>query len=213
MGGYKKWSTNDVLTAADLNAYCSNQSVMVFASAAARDAAITGANKIDGMVVYLATGDSGEGLYTYNGSSWTKGAGWNAPVGVRSVRTDGTDRTVATTSMAELTTSLRTSETFIANRYLRFTFEASLAQTSAGTGFVAEVYNVTAGTTVRRIAQFNDDVGTGFQVAATMVAASAAGAVYTIRMQGVTHSVSVQGSSVQSTRFSVEDIGPNGAPV
>ena len=40
MGGYKKWATSDVLTAADLNGYCSFQSVMVFATTAARDSAI-----------------------------------------------------------------------------------------------------------------------------------------------------------------------------
>lgn len=212
MGGYKKWATSDVLTAADLNAYCSFQSVMVFATTAARDTAITGANKIDGMVCYIASGDSSEGLYTYNGSSWTRGPGWNAPWGVRSVKTDTTDR-VRTTTMAELATGLRTTETYIANRYLRFTLIASLSETSAGGGFIAEVYNTTASTTLARIAASQETVDAAYQVAHSWVGVSTAGAVYTIRMQGVTHSVNVLGSTVQATKFIVEDIGPSGNPV
>lgn len=212
MGGYKKWNTSDVLTASDLNAYCSFQSVMVFASAAARDAAITGANKIEGMVCYLATGDSSEGLYTYNGSSWTKGAGWNAPVGLRSNTTDSTDR-VITTTMTEVATGLRTGATFVANRWLRFTLVANVSQTSAGTGFVAEIYNNTSSTVVGRIAQVYSTIDAGYQISNSIIAASSAGAVYTVRMQGITHSVNVLGSTVGTTRFFVEDIGAQGAPV
>jgi hypothetical protein len=212
MGGYKKWSTSDVLTAADLNAYCSFQSVMVFATTAARDAAITGVNKIDGMVCYIASGDSSEGLYTYNGSSWTKGPGWNAPWGIRTVKTDSTDR-VRTTTMAELATGLRSTETYIANRYLRFTLIASVSDTSTGGGIVAEVYNNTAGTSVGRLAQLYSTVSSGYQIAHSWIGASAASAVYTIRMQGIANSINVLGSTVQATKFIVEDIGPSGAPL
>jgi len=42
---------------------------------------------------------------------------------------------------------------------------------------------------------------------------STASAVYTIRMQGITHSVNVYGSTVGTTRFFVEDIGPAGSPL
>lgn len=213
MAGFKKWNTNDVLTATDLNGYVGAQVVSVFASTTARDAAISGANLVTGMVCYVASGDTGEGFYTYNGTSWRRGPSWNAPVGVRSVRSDATDRTVSTASMAELTTSLRTTETYIANRYLRFTLEASLSETSTGSGFVAEIYNVTSSTTVRRIAQRNLTVGAGMQVSNSCVAASAAGAVYTVRFQAVTNTLNVLGSTVQSTRLIVEDIGPSGNPL
>lgn len=213
MGGYKKWATSDVLTAADLNAYCSFQSVMVFATTAARDAAITGVNRIDGMVCYVASGDSSEGLYTYNGSSWTRGPGWNAPWGIRSVKTDTSDR-VRTTTLAELATGLRTSVTFTDNRYLRFTLIASLSEASAGGGFIAEVWNTTGtATKVARIAANNETVDTNYQVSASWIGTSAASAVYTIYMQGVTQSVNVLGSTVQATKFIVEDIGPSGAPL
>lgn len=212
MSGYKKWVTSDVLTAADLNAYCGFQSVMVFASTTARDAAIASGDRIAGMMVYINSGDANEGLYSWNGSSWTKGPGWNAPWGLRSSTSDATDRT-RTTTMAEITTGLRTGATFIANRWLRFTLVANVAETTAGTGFVAEVYNVTTSTIVGRIAQVYQSIDAGYQIANSIVAQSAAGAVYTIRMQGITHSVDVLGATVGTTRFFVEDIGSQGVPV
>lgn len=212
MAGYKKWNTNDVLTASDLNGYVGSQVVYQFNSVSARDAAITGANLVDGMICYVKSGDLSEGLYAYNGTSWTKGPGWNAPWGVRSVKTDTTDR-VRTTTMAELTTNLRTTETYTANRYLRFTLIASVSDTSTGGGIVAEVYNNTAGAAVGRLAQVYSTVSSGYQIAHSWIGVSAASAVYTIRMQGIANSINVLGSTVQATKFVVEDIGPSGAPL
>lgn len=213
MAGYKKWNTNDVLTATDLNGYLGSQVVYQFATTAARDAAITGADLVDGMVCYVKSGDSSEGLYAYNGANWTRGPGWNAPWGIRSVKTDTSDR-VRTTTLAELATGLRTSVTFTDNRYLRFTLIASLSEASAGGGFIAEVWNTTGtATKVARIAANNETVDTNYQVSASWIGTSAASAVYTIYMQGVTQSVNVLGSTVQATKFIVEDIGPSGAPL
>ena len=70
MGGYKKWNTNDVLTASNLNEYLGSQVVTVFSSTTARDAAISGANLVEGMVCYIASNNAAEGLYVYNGTSW-----------------------------------------------------------------------------------------------------------------------------------------------
>jgi hypothetical protein len=212
MPGFKKWNTNDVLTAGDLNGYVGSQVVYQFASTAARDAAITGANLVDGMLCYVKSGDSSEGLYAYNGANWTRGPGWNAPWGVRSVKTDTADR-VRTTTLAELATGLRTSVTFTDNRYLRFTLIASVSDTSTGGGIVAEVYNNAAGTSVGRLAQVYSTVSSGYQIAHSWIGVSAASAVYTIRIQGITNSVNVLGSTVQATKFIVEDIGPSGAPL
>ena len=77
--GYKVFTSGSVLTASDLNNYCQEQTVMYFATTAARDTAITAPE--DGMVVYVGSNDASEGLYTYNGTSWRKGPGWNAPWG------------------------------------------------------------------------------------------------------------------------------------
>lgn len=62
---YKVFSNGDALTGSELNTYLMNQSVMVFATASARDAALT--TPSEGMVVWLQ--DSDKYVY-YTGSAW-----------------------------------------------------------------------------------------------------------------------------------------------
>jgi hypothetical protein len=62
--GFKTFTTGEVLTAADTNGYLM-QGVLVFASAAARDAAITSPQ--EGQFAYLIDTDS---TYYYSGSAW-----------------------------------------------------------------------------------------------------------------------------------------------
>lgn len=64
--GYKLFSTGEVLTATNVNTYLMQQSVMVFASAAARTTALSGV-VAEGMVSYRT--DS-KVLEVYNGTSW-----------------------------------------------------------------------------------------------------------------------------------------------
>ena len=56
--------------------------IRVFASTAARDAAIT--SPAAGMVVYVNSNDASEGLYHYSGGAWYKGGSWNQPWGYNS---------------------------------------------------------------------------------------------------------------------------------
>jgi hypothetical protein len=65
--GYKTFNTGDVLTAAQVQYYLQNQSIMYFANAAARDAALTAGIVQEGMFAYLA--DTNTTTF-YNGSSW-----------------------------------------------------------------------------------------------------------------------------------------------
>jgi hypothetical protein len=64
--GYKLFNTGDVLTAAQVNTYLMEQSVMVFADAAARTTALTGV-VAEGMLSYLKDTNAVE---VYNGSAW-----------------------------------------------------------------------------------------------------------------------------------------------
>lgn len=64
--GYKLFQTGDVLTAAQVNTYLNEQTVMVFASAAARTSALTSV-LAEGMVSYLQDTNAVE---VYNGSAW-----------------------------------------------------------------------------------------------------------------------------------------------
>jgi hypothetical protein len=62
--GFKTFATGDVLSAADVNGYLM-QGVLVFASAAARDAAITSPQ--EGQCCYLKDSDT---VLTYSGAAW-----------------------------------------------------------------------------------------------------------------------------------------------
>lgn len=63
--GFIEFSTGDVLSAAAANGYLASQTVMVFADAAARTAAIT--TPYEGMISYLKDTNSTE---YYSGSAW-----------------------------------------------------------------------------------------------------------------------------------------------
>jgi hypothetical protein len=63
---YKVFSNGNTLNASELNTYLMNQSVMVFASTSARDAALT--SPVEGMLVWLE--DSNKYVY-FTGSAWS----------------------------------------------------------------------------------------------------------------------------------------------
>lgn len=65
-GGYKLWSTGEVVTATNLQSYIQNQTVMVFTDSTARTTALSGVVAA-GMISYLTGTNS---LETYNGSAW-----------------------------------------------------------------------------------------------------------------------------------------------
>jgi len=64
---YKVFSNGNALNASELNTYLMNQSVMVFASATARDAALT--TPSEGMLVWLE--DINKYVY-YSGTAWVQ---------------------------------------------------------------------------------------------------------------------------------------------
>ena len=64
--GYHLFNTGDVLTAAQVQYNLQNQSIMFFASSAARDSALTGV-LAEGMFAYLADTDS---TVYYDGAAW-----------------------------------------------------------------------------------------------------------------------------------------------
>jgi hypothetical protein len=76
--GYKLFNTGDVLTAAQVNTYLNEQTVMVFADSAARTTALSGV-LAEGMVSYLQDTNAVE---VYNGSAWTAvgGGGLSSPL-------------------------------------------------------------------------------------------------------------------------------------
>jgi hypothetical protein len=72
--GFKTFATGDVLTASDVNGYLM-QGVLVFASATARDAAITSPQA--GQTVYLKDSNT---IVSYSGSAWVTKSGGASPL-------------------------------------------------------------------------------------------------------------------------------------
>jgi hypothetical protein len=104
--GYKLFATGDVLTAAQVNTYLMQQTVMVFASSAARTSALSGV-LAEGMVSYLQDTNT---LEVYDGSAWIGATGditaLTAGTGVSITNPTGPVPTVAidTAVTADLTT-------------------------------------------------------------------------------------------------------------
>lgn len=68
--GTKLWLSADSVTAAHMNGYIQDQTIMRFATIAARDAAFGGANEptlSEGMVCYV---DSESTLFYYSSTAW-----------------------------------------------------------------------------------------------------------------------------------------------
>lgn len=86
--GFKNFTAGSVLTASDVNNYLMEQSVMVFANAAARDAAITSPER--GMAVFLS--DSASLLFYYGATTGWRPA-WNQPWGLNLFQTYATQQT------------------------------------------------------------------------------------------------------------------------
>jgi hypothetical protein len=105
--GYKLFATGDVLTAAQVNTYLMQQTVMVFASSAARTSALSGV-LAEGMVSYLQDTNS---LEVYDGSAWIGATGditaLTAGTGISITNPTGPIPTVAidTAVTADLTTA------------------------------------------------------------------------------------------------------------
>jgi hypothetical protein len=117
--GYRLFATGDVLTAAQVNTYLQQQTVMVFADSSARTTALSGVIA-EGMVSYLQSDDT---VYVYNGSAWVSIAnsgditsvGVTAPItggGTSGAVTIGVDTaTTAAVGVVQLTNSTSSTST------------------------------------------------------------------------------------------------------
>ena len=194
-------------TAAWANANVRDQVITTFATTTARDAAITA--PVEGMVAYIGSGDASEGLYVYNGSTWRKGPGWNAPWGVQLYATDTSTRTFTT---AAAITNITGSVATLNNRYYRCTFSCrfynSIAGTSNSFGFR---FN---GTTFWSGPAFNvsTTLDQGITLTAIYKATSTTTAAFDMTAGAASGTLSIFGGNA-TTQLIVEDMGPFGAPV
>jgi hypothetical protein len=220
--GYRNFVAADVLTAAQVNTYLMQQSVMKFASETARDAAIVSPSA--GMVAYIDSGDYEEGLYSYNGAAWRR-CSWNAPWGVghgSSVAsayafTNSTRQTITTAGTDITGLSATIDQT--SNRLLKFTVMVGvLGVTAAASAFNFNISTGTtgAGTNVGTLGESKLALGdyrvfTYSRVYATT--ATTASQAYHVRCA----SLSANGIAITNDlglgHLIIEDIGPAGNPV
>jgi hypothetical protein len=196
-----------VLTAAEVNGYLMTQSVMYFATTAARDTAIT--LPFDGMVAYIGSNDSSEGLYTYNGTSWRKGPGWNAPWGVQLHATDTSTRSFTT---AAVIPNITGSVSVVNNRYYKCTFTCRFLNTSVG---IANAFNIRQGGTLIFAApqnNYSNITDQGFTFSAMFKSTSTAAITFDVTAQAPSGTLNIYGGN-GTTQLVVEDCGPYGAPV
>jgi hypothetical protein len=97
--GYKLYATGDILTAAQVNNYLQEQTVMVFADASARTTALSGV-LAEGMISYLKDTNSTE---YYSGSAWVAIGGGGSSAGKVLQVVQGTTTTSTTISSTSLT--------------------------------------------------------------------------------------------------------------
>lgn len=130
--GYKLFATGDVLTAAQVNTYLMQQTVMVFASSAARTSALSGV-LAEGMVSYLQDTNS---LEVYDGSAWVGATGditaLTAGTGISITSATGPIPTVAIDSTVATLTDAQT----LTNKVLLSPEERTTVSATAATGTI-----------------------------------------------------------------------------
>jgi hypothetical protein len=129
--GAKLFASFSKLTAAQVNGYLMDQSIMRFANVAARDAAFGGAGEptlAEGMTCYL---DDTNVLQTYTGSAWVEIActDGKAPRGVMGYFVSTANSAISTTTADITGTSI--TFTAVANRLYRATFSGDYSQNTA----------------------------------------------------------------------------------
>ena len=212
--GFKNFTAASVLTASDVNNFLMEQSVMSFASTGARDVSVTAPE--DGMVAYIRSNDASEGLYTYNGTSWRKGPGWNAPWGVMASVTQS-GALVTTSGTTEITVTNTASFSSIANRNYLFTVSTSCYDDVAtGSQFTFRLRNgsLTGTSLMAQIVStsLNNYTPLSFSFVGTLSTASSNGLFLTMQRTSGTGRFN-SNATASPALITMTDIGPSGAPV
>jgi len=206
--GFKTFTAAAVLTAADVNDYLMEQSVMSFASTGARDTQVTAPEQ--GMVAYVRSGDANEGLYTRNATSWRKGPGWNAPWGFLATSANTGSVTTGThTTFQDGSVPMTLTATTITNRRYKITMDHQHYASGGANGIQRRLQ--VGGATQREYFHLNQTV---------LLLNSETNVGYYSETSGQSRIFKVQiaayntNTAVNDNNFvlTVEDIGPSGAP-
>lgn len=208
--GYKAFTAGAVLTASDVNNYLMEQGVMYFATTAARDAALSSSLE-DGMVAYIGSNDANEGLYTYNGTNWRKGPGWNAPWGNQLGVTNSTSNSTFTNS-AVVISGMTGSVNVVNNRLYQCQFSCRFYNSIANNTSLFRIRQ--GGNTIFDSQHYNNSTSTDISAMASVVFRATSTGTVTFDVQGFSNTGTLTVFHNNGpTQFYVNDIGPYGAPV
>ena len=212
--GFKTFTAGAVLTASEVNNYLMEQSIPVFATTAARDAAITSPEA--GMVCYINSNDANEGLYHYVGAAWYKGAGWNAPWGVvgRQALTSINSTSGPHTTLQNGSNVSTVTLTTVTNRIYRMT-TGGVPYASGGNNGVV-VAHLVGGTEQNRFQEQTLTIAADDTTFYTSIYVETAGGSRIFKTQlkatGANTQVDIYGDAAFLRTITIEDIGPSGAP-
>lgn len=169
--GYKLFATGDVLTAAQVNTYLMQQTVMVFASSAARTSALSGVIA-EGMLSYLSDTNA---LQYYDGAAWQDVSnpgditGVTAGTGLTGGGTSGSvtlaiDSTVATLTGSQTLTNKTLTSPVITTPKIAIGYTAKTAAYTVASGDEGYLFSMnnasTAQFSIPTDATFNFAIGT-----------------------------------------------------
>ena len=212
--GFKSFTAGAVLTASDVNTYLMEQGVMYFATTTARDTAISSPE--DGMVAYIGSNNSSEGLYTYNGTAWRKGPGWNAPWGSMGIQSISTPP-AAGSAKADTGLSITTG-TIPANRILKHTVTGMVFFASVNDMIrIAIVTGSSGGSDIMQADYAPFGTANAYTVSFSYVETTASTAALTRRITqerivGTGGNIQFFCDAARPASYIIEDIGPSGAP-
>jgi len=207
--GFRTFAASEVLTSSNVQNYLMDQAVTVHSGTAVLATAIPTPEA--GMVAYVDSGDSSEGLYTFTGSAWQRGPGWNAPRGWMASATQ--TATVTTSGSTELTVVNTSGFTAVSNRYYLLTGFINPYGSVVGNQFTLRLRNNSISGTALAISTIS--VRDYSAVSISCVVAIAAGASNGIFM---TVQLSSGAGNLTSNHIAapayitLTDIGPSGAP-
>lgn len=209
--GFRTFAASEVLTSSNVQNYLMDQAVTVHSGTAVLATAIPTPEA--GMVAYVDSGDSSEGLYTFTGSAWQRGPGWNAPWGLIA-RNNGGGAAISTSGTTETAVFTSSSFTAVANRFYRVSIATTITAT-AGDSYTMRIReDSTTGT-----ASFVGNIvfGTGqtklnvHPMYSRAITAGSRTILLTLTRTAGTGTANI--NTLENVNMIVEDIGPSGAPV